>query len=124
VCSVRPAQVTTDAGTVALLDAVPHVDVLINNLGIFGAIPALEISDDEWRRYFETDVLTAVRLTRAYLPGMRERGWGPIQYIAGDSAVAIPAEMIHDGVTRTAQRSASPADSRRSPPGRGSRSIR
>jgi NAD(P)-dependent dehydrogenase (short-subunit alcohol dehydrogenase family) len=120
VCSVRPAQVTTDAGTVALLDAVPHVDVLINNLGIFGAIPAPEISDDEWRRYFETDVLTAVRLTRAYLPGMRERGRGPIQYIAGDSAVAIPAEMI----TKTAQRSASPADSRRSPPGRGSRSIR
>jgi NAD(P)-dependent dehydrogenase (short-subunit alcohol dehydrogenase family) len=94
--------VTTDEGTAALLNAVPDVDVLVNNLGIFGAQPALEISDDEWRRYFETNVLTAVRLTRAYLPGMRERGWGRIQYIASDSAVAIPAEMIHYGVTKTA----------------------
>jgi NAD(P)-dependent dehydrogenase (short-subunit alcohol dehydrogenase family) len=94
--------VTTDDGTAALLDAVPAVDVLVNNLGIFGAQPALEISDDDWRRYFETNVLTAVRLTRAYLPGMRERAWGRIQYIASDSAVAIPAEMIHYGVTKTA----------------------
>jgi NAD(P)-dependent dehydrogenase (short-subunit alcohol dehydrogenase family) len=94
--------VTTDDGTAGLLDAVPDVDILINNLGIFGAVPALEISDDEWRRYFETNVLTAVRLTRAYLPGMRDRGWGRIQYIASDSAVTIPAEMIHYGVTKTA----------------------
>jgi len=94
--------VTTDEGTAALLDTVPSVDVLVNNLGIFGAQPALEISDDEWRRYFETNVLTAVRLTRAYLPGMRDRGWGRVQYIASDSAVAIPAEMIHYGVTKTA----------------------
>ncbi len=94
--------VTTDEGTAALLDAVPAVDVLVNNLGIFGAQPALEISDDEWRRYFETNVLTAVRLTRAYLPGMRDRGWGRVQYIASDSAVVIPAEMIHYGVTKTA----------------------
>ncbi len=94
--------VTTDDGTAALLAAVPDVDVLVNNLGIFGATPALEISDEEWRRYFETNVLTSVRLTRAYLPGMRDRGWGRIQYIASDSAVAIPAEMIHYGVTKTA----------------------
>jgi NAD(P)-dependent dehydrogenase (short-subunit alcohol dehydrogenase family) len=94
--------VTTDEGTAALLDAVPDADVLVNNLGIFGARPALEITDDEWRRYFETNVLTAVRLTRAYLPGMRERGWGRVQYIASDSAVTIPAEMIHYGMTKTA----------------------
>ncbi|RBY92531.1 SDR family NAD(P)-dependent oxidoreductase [Blastococcus sp. TF02A-30] len=94
--------ITTDEGTAALLDAVPDADVLVNNLGIFGAQPALEITDDEWRRYFETNVLTAVRLTRAYLPRMRERGWGRIQYIASDSAVAIPAEMVHYGVTKTA----------------------
>ncbi|NYJ04146.1 SDR family NAD(P)-dependent oxidoreductase [Petropleomorpha daqingensis] len=92
----------TDEGTAALLDAVPQVDVLVNNLGIFGARPALEISDDEWRRYFEVNVLTAVRLTRSYLPGMRERGWGRVQYLASDSAVAIPAEMIHYGMTKTA----------------------
>jgi NAD(P)-dependent dehydrogenase (short-subunit alcohol dehydrogenase family) len=94
--------VTTDEGTAALLAAVPHADVLVNNLGVFGAQPVLEIPDDEWRRYFETNVLTAVRLTRAYLPGMRDRGWGRVQYIASDSAVAIPAEMIHYGVTKTA----------------------
>ncbi|MGY1741433.1 MULTISPECIES: SDR family NAD(P)-dependent oxidoreductase [unclassified Blastococcus] len=94
--------VTTDEGTAALLDAAPAVDVLVNNLGVFGARPALEITDDEWRRYFETNVLTAVRLTRAYLPGMRERGWGRVQYIASDSAVAIPAEMVHYGVSKTA----------------------
>ncbi|MGY1603877.1 SDR family NAD(P)-dependent oxidoreductase [Geodermatophilus sp. SYSU D00815] len=93
---------TTDEGTAQLLAAVPDADVLVNNLGVFGARPALEISDDEWRRYFETNVLTAVRLTRAYLPGMRERGWGRVQYIASDSAVAIPAEMIHYGMTKTA----------------------
>jgi NAD(P)-dependent dehydrogenase (short-subunit alcohol dehydrogenase family) len=62
------ADVTTDEGTAQLLAAVPDADVLVNNLGIFGARPALEISDDEWRRYFEVNVLTAVRLTRAYLP--------------------------------------------------------
>jgi len=94
--------VTTDEGTAALLEAVPDADVLVNNLGVFGARPALEITDDEWRRYFETNVLTAVRLTRAWLPGMRERGWGRVQYIASDSAVAIPAEMVHYGVSKTA----------------------
>jgi NAD(P)-dependent dehydrogenase (short-subunit alcohol dehydrogenase family) len=94
--------VVSDEGTAGLLQVAPHVDVLVNNLGIFGAQPALEITDDEWRRYFETNVLTAIRLTRAYLPGMRKRGWGRIQYIASDSAVAIPAEMIHYGMTKTA----------------------
>jgi NAD(P)-dependent dehydrogenase (short-subunit alcohol dehydrogenase family) len=81
--------VTTDEGTTQLLEQVPAVDVLVNNLGIFGAKPALEITDDEWRRYFETNVLTSVRLTRAYLPGMVERGWGRVQYIASDSAVLV-----------------------------------
>jgi NAD(P)-dependent dehydrogenase (short-subunit alcohol dehydrogenase family) len=95
--------VTTDEGTAHLLAAAPDVDVLVNNLGVFGAKPALEITDAEWRQYFETNVLAGVRLTRAYLPGMRERGWGRIQYIASDSAVTIPAEMIHYGMTKTAQ---------------------
>jgi NAD(P)-dependent dehydrogenase (short-subunit alcohol dehydrogenase family) len=94
--------VTTDEGTAQLLEQVPDVDVLVNNLGIFGAKPALEITDDEWRRYFETNVLTSVRLTRAYLPGMVARGWGRVQYIASDSAVVVPAEMIHYGMTKTA----------------------
>ena len=99
---VVAGDVVSDEGTAALLAAVPDVDVLVNNLGIFGAQPALEITDDEWRRYFETNVLTAVRLTRAYLPGMKERGWGRVQYIASDSAVAVPAEMIHYGMSKTA----------------------
>jgi NAD(P)-dependent dehydrogenase (short-subunit alcohol dehydrogenase family) len=97
-----PADLATDEGLAALLDGLPAVDILVNNLGIFGAQPALEITDAEWRRYFEVNVLTGVRLTRAYLPAMRERGWGRIQYIASDSAVVTPAEMIHYGMTKTA----------------------
>ncbi|WP_242654297.1 SDR family NAD(P)-dependent oxidoreductase [Klenkia soli] len=96
------ADVTSDAGTATLLAAVPDVDVLVNNLGVFGAQPALEIPDDEWRRYFEVNVLTAVRLIRAYLPGMRERGWGRALQIASDSAVVTPAEMVQYGVSTTA----------------------
>ncbi len=88
-------------GTAAVLDAVPAVDILVNNLGIFGSAAPLEIDDDEWRRYFEVNVLSAVRLIRAYLPGMKERGWGRVLNLASDSAIAIPAEMIHYGMTKT-----------------------
>lgn len=96
------ADITTDEGVGRLTEALPDTDILINNLGVFGSRPALEISDEEWRRYFDTNVLTAVRLTRQYLPGMMARGWGRVQYIASDSAVVIPTEMIHYGVTKTA----------------------
>ncbi|WP_037853540.1 SDR family NAD(P)-dependent oxidoreductase [Streptomyces sp. NRRL S-340] len=91
----------TRQGAAAVLEAVPRADILVNNLGIFGAAPPLEIDDDEWRRYFEVNVLSAVRLIRAYLPGMKERGWGRVLNLASDSAVAIPAEMIHYGMTKT-----------------------
>lgn len=97
-----PGDLSTAEGAAAVLSVLPDVDILVNNLGIFEARPALEISDGEWRRYFEVNVLAAVRLTRAYLPGMRSRGWGRVQYIASDSAVVIPAEMIHYGVSKTA----------------------
>ncbi|SDU71071.1 SDR family NAD(P)-dependent oxidoreductase [Jiangella alkaliphila] len=97
-----PADVATEEGAAAVVQALPGADILVNNLGIFEATPALEITDAEWRRYFEVNVLAAVRLTRAYLPGMRARGWGRVQYIASDSAVVIPAEMIHYGMTKTA----------------------
>lgn len=97
-----PGDLATDEGAGAVFDAVPDVDILVNSLGIFGARPALEIDDAEWRRYFETNVLTAVRTTRHYLPGMIERSWGRVQNIASDSAVAIPAEMIHYGMSKTA----------------------
>ncbi len=96
------ADVATDDGVATLLEQVPTVDVLVNNLGIFNAEPALEISDDEWRRFFEVNVLSAVRLIRSYLPAMTEAGWGRVLTIASDSAVAIPAEMIHYGTSKTA----------------------
>jgi NAD(P)-dependent dehydrogenase (short-subunit alcohol dehydrogenase family) len=100
----RVASVAVDlaADPGPLLEREPEADILVNNLGIFEARPALEIADDEWRRYFETNVLAGVRLTRHYLPGMVERGWGRVQYIASDSAVVTPAEMIHYGMTKTA----------------------
>ncbi|MDQ4215127.1 SDR family oxidoreductase [Microbacterium capsulatum] len=94
--------VTTADGALRVLSATGHVDVLVNNLGIFGAEPALDITGDEWRRYFEVNVLAAVRLIRATLPGMARRGWGRILNIASDSAIVIPAEMIHYGMSKTA----------------------
>jgi len=93
----------TDAAAVERMVAEhPDVDVLVNNLGVFGAAEPLEIDDDEWRRYFDTNVLTAVRLIRAYLPRMQDAGWGRVISIASDSAVVIPAEMIHYGMSKTA----------------------
>ncbi|MFF0306196.1 SDR family NAD(P)-dependent oxidoreductase [Streptosporangium sp. NPDC004379] len=91
----------TEEGAAALADAVPDADILVNNLGIYGSRPPLEITDAEWRAYFDVNVLSAVRLTRRYLPGMMERGWGRVQNIASDSAVAIPAEMIQYGMSKT-----------------------
>ncbi|MBQ1089302.1 SDR family NAD(P)-dependent oxidoreductase [Streptomyces sp. B93] len=95
------ADVGTAEGADRVAEAVPEPDVLVNNLGIFGSAEPLEIDDDEWRRYFEVNVLAAVRLTRMFLPSMMARGWGRVQYIASDSAVAIPAEMIHYGMSKT-----------------------
>lgn len=96
------ADVATDAGVGDLLAEVPAVDVLVNNLGIFEAVPAQQITDEQWRRYFDVNVLSAVRLIRSYLPGMVENGWGRALQIASDSALATPAEMIHYGVSKTA----------------------
>ncbi|GAA4471650.1 SDR family NAD(P)-dependent oxidoreductase [Phytohabitans houttuyneae] len=99
--TAAPGDVASDEGTAAVLAAAPAVDILVNNLGVFGAREALEITDDEWRRYFEVNVLTAVRLTRAYLPGMTGRAWGRVLNIASDSAIVTPAEMIHYGMSKT-----------------------
>jgi NAD(P)-dependent dehydrogenase (short-subunit alcohol dehydrogenase family) len=96
------ADVAGAEGAAAVAAAEPDVDVLVNNLGIFGAQPALEITDDDWRRYFEVNVLAAARLIRLYLPGMTARGWGRVLDVASDSAVVIPAEMIHYGMSKTA----------------------
>ncbi|MGW3243794.1 SDR family NAD(P)-dependent oxidoreductase [Streptomyces sp. NPDC001070] len=96
------ADVASEEGARHAYEQVPDADILVNNLGIFGARDALDIDDAEWRRYFEVNVLAAVRLTRMYLPRMLERDWGRVQYIASESAVVIPAEMIHYGMTKTA----------------------
>lgn len=96
------ADVTTGDGVAALLDQLPAVDILVNNLGIFEAVPALDVTDEQWQRYFDVNVLSAVRLLRAYLPGMIEKRWGRALQIASDSALVIPAEMIHYGVSKTA----------------------
>ncbi|MEV0669092.1 SDR family oxidoreductase [Mycobacterium sp. NPDC050441] len=96
------ADVSTEDGTADLLRQLPDVDILVNNLGIFGAVPPLEITDAQWRTYFDVNVLASVRLIRSYLPGMTERGWGRAIQIASDSAIVTPAEMIHYGVSKTA----------------------
>lgn len=96
------ADLGTTAGAASLVEQLPVVDAVVNNLGIFGAIDPFEVDDATWERYFQVNVMSAVRMLRAYLPGMAERGWGRAVTIASDSAVAIPAEMIHYGVTKTA----------------------
>lgn len=96
------ADVTTVDGFESAIAALPDADILVNNLGIFESRPALEIDDDEWRRFFEVNVLAAVRLIRHYLPQLTDRGWGRVVNIASDSAIVIPAEMIHYGMSKTA----------------------
>jgi NAD(P)-dependent dehydrogenase (short-subunit alcohol dehydrogenase family) len=97
------ADLGTAAGVESFLHQVPAADVLLNNLGIFDVKPFLEISDAEWLRFFEVNVLSGVRLARAYLPGMLKKNWGRIIFISSESAQHIPAEMIHYGMTKTAQ---------------------
>ena len=81
----------------------PDVEVLINNLGIFEPKPFEEIPDEDWRRFFEVNVLSGVRLSRLYLAGMKKRNWGRIIFISSESALQSPPEMIHYGMTKTAQ---------------------
>ncbi len=97
------ADLSTAEGVARLAASVPAVDILVNNLGVFEPKDFPDIPDDDWLRFFETNVLSGVRLSRLYLPAMRERDWGRIVFISSESAVNIPAEMIHYGVTKTAQ---------------------
>jgi NAD(P)-dependent dehydrogenase (short-subunit alcohol dehydrogenase family) len=92
----------TAAGCVALVSAEPSVDILVNNLGIFGPQDFFDIPDSEWTRFFEVNVMSGVRLSRAYLPGMLERNWGRIVFLSSESALNIPVDMIHYGFTKTA----------------------
>jgi NAD(P)-dependent dehydrogenase (short-subunit alcohol dehydrogenase family) len=97
------ADVSTAAGCKALAAALPDVDILINNAGIYGAKDFFDITDEDWTRIFETNVMSGVRMARAYMPAMLKRGWGRIVFISSESALNIPTEMIHYGTTKTAQ---------------------
>jgi NAD(P)-dependent dehydrogenase (short-subunit alcohol dehydrogenase family) len=94
----------SDAGKAAeLVRQYPDVEILVNNLGIFDPKPFEEIPDEEWMRFFDVNVVSGVRLARAFLPGMKRRNWGRIIFISSESGIQIPAEMIHYGVTKSAQ---------------------
>jgi NAD(P)-dependent dehydrogenase (short-subunit alcohol dehydrogenase family) len=97
------ADVSTAAGCDELVKASGPVDILINNAGIYAPKPFFEIPDSEWARYFEINVMSGIRLSRALMPGMLERNWGRIVFISSESALNIPTEMIHYGFTKTAQ---------------------
>lgn len=97
------ADLGTADGAAAVVTAYPDVDVLVNNVGVFAPILFEQIDDAEWTRVFETNVLSGVRLSRAYLPRMRAHNWGRIVFVSSESGLQIPAEMIHYGVTKTAQ---------------------
>src|ERR1700704_5430061 len=90
-------------GVRAAIQQFPEVEILVNSLGIFEPKTFEQIRDEDWFRFFEVNVMSGVRLSRAYLPGMRKRNWGRILFISSESAVQIPAEMIHYGMTKTAQ---------------------
>jgi NAD(P)-dependent dehydrogenase (short-subunit alcohol dehydrogenase family) len=91
------------AGCASLIRQWPDVDVLVNNVGIFAPVPFEQVSDEEWLRFFEVNVLSGVRLSRHYVAGMRARNWGRIVFISSESGLQIPTEMIHYGTTKTAQ---------------------
>jgi NAD(P)-dependent dehydrogenase (short-subunit alcohol dehydrogenase family) len=94
---------STASAAAELLKRTPEVDILVNNLGIFEPKPLEEISDEDWQRFFDVNVLSGIRLSRAYLPRMKRRNWGRVVFISSESAIQIPAEMIHYGTTKTAQ---------------------
>jgi len=98
-----PADLSNADGCQALIDQLPDIDVLVNNLGIFEPKPFEQIPDEDWIRFFETNVLSGIRLARRYVGGMRSRNWGRIVFISSESGVQIPTEMIHYGMTKTAQ---------------------
>jgi NAD(P)-dependent dehydrogenase (short-subunit alcohol dehydrogenase family) len=99
--------VAADLGTADGCDKVvreaPRVDILVNNVGIFEPKPFEKITDEDWEKFFAVNVMSGVRLSRAYLPAMKGRNWGRIVFISSESALQIPAEMIHYGTTKTAQ---------------------
>jgi NAD(P)-dependent dehydrogenase (short-subunit alcohol dehydrogenase family) len=97
------ADFSGSVGAETVIAKLPRVDVLVNNVGIFEPKPFAEIPDADWYRFFETNVMSGVRLSRHYLAGMLKRNWGRILFMSSESGVQIPAEMVHYGMTKTAQ---------------------
>jgi NAD(P)-dependent dehydrogenase (short-subunit alcohol dehydrogenase family) len=97
------ADLATAEGCAAIAKQHPEVDILINNLGIFERKLFEDIDDAEWQRFFDINVMSGVRLSRTYLPGMKRRNWGRIVFISSESGIQIPDNMIHYGMTKTAQ---------------------
>lgn len=97
------ADFSSSAGADTIIAELPAVDILVNNVGIFEPKPFVEIPDADWYHLFEVNVMSGVRLARHYLPGMLKKNWGRIIFISSESAVQIPAEMVHYGMTKTAQ---------------------
>ena len=95
------ADLGTADGVAALKAAEPQADILVNNVGIFNPQPFAELPDEEWTRFFEVNVMSGVRASRAYLAGMQAKDWGRIVFISSESALNIPADMIHYGFTKT-----------------------
>lgn len=97
------ADLSTAQGVEAFLHAVPETDILVNNLGIFEPKPFEEIPDADWQRFFDTNVMSGIRLSRAYVPGMRKKNWGRVVFVSSESGLNTPGEMVHYGMTKTAQ---------------------
>ncbi len=97
------ADVATADGAAAMIEAVPSADILINNLGIYAFKEFAEFADDEWLHFFQTNVMSGVRLTRHYLPTMKDNGWGRIVFVSSESALQVPTDMIPYAMTKTAQ---------------------
>lgn len=97
------ADVSTAAGCAELIRQISNVDILVNNAGIFEPKPFMEIPDADWERFYQVNVMSGVRLARAYLAGMLQRNWGRIVFMSSESGVQIPEEMIHYGMTKAAE---------------------
>lgn len=97
------ADLSSADGCTRIAEAAPAVDILVNNVGMYGPNPFFDTDDALWNTYFQTNVMSGVRLSRSYLAGMMERGWGRIVFISSESALNIPPDMIHYGFSKTAQ---------------------
>lgn len=101
------ADLASAEGCESVVQAEPSVDILINNVGLFGPHDFFDVPDDKWQQYFDVNVMPGIRLSRAYTPGMVDRGWGRVVFMSSESGINIPTEMIHYGVTKSANLSVS-----------------